>query len=461
MLALLFTQSLETGTIPHDWSNALISPVFKKGNVHKPSNYRPVSLTTVTCKIMEHIICSHIHGHLKQHSLLTPVQHGFRKQHSCESQLLITLDDFYSSFDKSVQTDVGILDFSRAFDTVPHQRLLGKLSHYGINGNINRWIEAFLSGRTMQVVVDGETSKAAPVTSGVPQGTVLGPLLFLLYINDMPDVLSEGTKLRLFADDSLVYREITCLDDQTILQKDLISLEQWAEKWGMRFNASKCQIMHISRGQAQTRMYSLCNEILSTVKTAKYLGVTVSDDLQWHHQIHSVMNKANSMLHLVARNLRNCPRSTRSLAYTTLIRPKLEYSCSVWDPHTKADIDSLEMVNRRAARMVFNKSWREQGVSPTTLLQNLGWKLLKERRRHQRLTMMYRIDKELVAIPSTRLDKSLRENRGHEYKFVEMGSTCNTVKFSYYVRTIKDWNTLNRETATSATLEQFKASLSQ
>ena len=135
---------------------------------------------------------------------LTEVQHGFRKQHSCESQLLITLDDFYTSFDKSVQTDVGILDFSRAFDTVPHQRLLGKLSHYGINGNINRWIEAFLSGRTMQVVVDGETSKAAPVISGVPQGTVLGPLLFLLYINDMPDVISEDTKLRLFADDSLV-----------------------------------------------------------------------------------------------------------------------------------------------------------------------------------------------------------------------------------------------------------------
>ena len=276
----------------------------------------------------------------------------------------------------------------------------------------------------------------------------------------MPKVLTEGTKLRLFADDSLVYREITCPDDQIILQKDLLSLEHWAEKWGMRFNASKCQIMHISRGKAQTKMYTLCNEILSTVKTAKYLGVTLSDDLQWHHQVHSVVNKANSMLHLVARNLRSCPRTTRTLAYTTLVRPKLEYSCSVWDPFTKADIDALEMVNRRAARMVFNKSWREQGVSPTTLLENLGWKTLKARRRQQRLTMMYRIDKELIAVPSTRLVKSVRENRGFQFKFRELGATCHPVKFSFFVRTIKDWNTLDSQTACAATLEQFKSSLS-
>ena len=207
-LATLFNQSLQKGELPNDWLNAFISPVFKKGNVHVAANYRPVSLTSVACKLMEHIICSHIHAHLKENKLLTDAQHGFRKNHSCESQLLLTLDDFYTSFDSSNQTDVGILDFSRAFDTVPHQRLLGKLAHYGVQGPINKWIESFLTGRSMQVVVDGESSKPATVTSGVPQGTVLGPLLFLLYINDMPDVLTEGTSVRLFADDSLIYREI-------------------------------------------------------------------------------------------------------------------------------------------------------------------------------------------------------------------------------------------------------------
>ena len=317
---------------------------------------------------MEHVICTHIHSHLKKNGLLTPVQHGFRKSHSCESQLLTTLDDLYSSFDASHQTDVGVLDFSRAFDTVPHQRLLGKLAHYGIQGNINRWIESFLTGRTMQVVVDGHTSSTAPVTSGVPQGTVLGPLLFLIHINDMPNVLTEGTKLRLFADDSLVYREIRSIHDQVILQKDLNSLQQWAEKWGMRFNASKCHIMNIARGKPMTKMYELCNQFLTTVKSAKYLGVIVSDDLQWEEHIQAVTNKANSMLHLIARNLRRCPRVSKVLAYTTLVRPRLEYSCSVWDPHKNCEVDRLEIINKRAARVVYNKAWREQGVSPTALL---------------------------------------------------------------------------------------------
>ena len=157
------------------------------------------------------------------------------------------MDDFFSAFDAKIQTDVGILDFSRAFDTVPHQRLMGKLAHYGIQGTTIRWIEAFLCNRRMQVVVDGETTGPAPVVSGVPQGTVLGPLLFNIYINDMPQTVTEGTSIRLFADDCLVYRRIESPEDQQILQNDLHNLQQWAERWGMRFNASKCNIMHIAR----------------------------------------------------------------------------------------------------------------------------------------------------------------------------------------------------------------------
>ena len=284
--------------------------------------------------------------------------------------------------------------------------------------------------------------------------------MFLLYINDMPDVLSEGTKLRLFADDSLIYREIHSPTDQSILQHDLTSLEQWVVKWGMKFNASKCNIMHIARGKPETHMYLLCNQILGTVSSAKYLGVTVSDDLQWHDQVQSVANKANSMLHLIARNLRNCPRFTRCLAYTTLVRPKLEYSCSVWDPFMQYDVDTLETVNKRAARMVYNKSWREQGVSPTALLQELGWKTLKERRKNQRLTVMYRIEHELIAVPSVRMCKRPLCTRGHEYKYREIGATCEPVRNSFFIRTIRDWNSLGNDIACATTLEQFKSLIS-
>ena len=176
------------------------------------------SLTCVCSKLLEHIICHHIREHLDNLSILSVFHHGFRSGHSCVSQLLVTVHNFMTAFDREIQTDVAVLDFSKAFDVVPHRRLLGKLKHYGITGPTLNWISEFLSGRTQCVVVDGAESSWIPVTSGVPQGTVLGALLFLLYINDLPDCVSSS--VRLFADDCLLYRRVTSVDDQLELQND-------------------------------------------------------------------------------------------------------------------------------------------------------------------------------------------------------------------------------------------------
>ena len=178
---------------------------------------------------------------------------------------------------------MGVLDFIHAFDTVPHMRLTSKLSSFGIVGPIQKWIQAFLTGRTMSVIVDGEESEPA----GVPQGTVLGPLLFLIYINDMPNVISSGTYIRLFADDCLIFRDISSLDDQVILQCDLVAHQGWSECWGMRFNPSKCNILHIHRGDRHLPyLYDFCGCVLQVVSTAKYLRVTISDNLEWHCKVH-------------------------------------------------------------------------------------------------------------------------------------------------------------------------------
>ena len=231
VLTLIFQSTLDLGEVPEDWKSANVSPIFKKGDRFKASNYRPVSLTSLCCKLQEHIITSNVMSHLDHHKILTDCQHGFRARRSCETQLLTLVHELAETVDKGGQMDLVILDFSKAFDRVPHRRLLGKLNHYGIRGQTHEWIKSFLSGRTQQVIVDGATSEKAPVVSDVPQGTVLGPLLFLLFINDLPDWVTSRT--RLFADDCIVYRKIQTPQDCNQLQRDLDSLAQWESTWGM------------------------------------------------------------------------------------------------------------------------------------------------------------------------------------------------------------------------------------
>ena len=206
VLTLIFQRSIDTGEIPVSWLRANITPIFKKGDRTLASNYRPVSLTSICSKLLEHIIHSQIMRHLDHYKVLTDKQHGFRRGHSCESQLILTIQDLANSLDKKSQIDIAIMDFSKAFDVVPHNRLIRKLHGYGIQNSTLSWISNFLQTRSQRVVVSGEKSEWSKVRSGVPQGTVLGPLLFLLYINDLPDNISSS--IRLFADDCIMYREV-------------------------------------------------------------------------------------------------------------------------------------------------------------------------------------------------------------------------------------------------------------
>ena len=344
-LCTIFQQSLSTGTLPSDWRNANITPVFKKGDRHSAENYRPVSLTSVPCKLLEHIICSHMLKHFEKYSILTTLNHGFRSGYSTETQLLVTMHDLLQATDARVQVDIAILDFSKAFDTVPHDKLLHKLDAYGIKGSLHKWLSSFLQERHMNVVVEGEHSESAPVESGVPQGTVLGPLMFLCHINDLPDTVKS--QVRLFAEDCLLYRQIKSQTDHSILQNDLIELEKWAAKWGMRFNAKKCYILSIR--QKSSRFYQLDGEILQEVNSSPYLGITISNDLQWKTHITNIVKKANSTLGFLRRNLKYCPEECKRLSYIALVRSTLEYGAIVWDPYKLQDIQSIEKIQRQAA----------------------------------------------------------------------------------------------------------------
>ena len=235
---------------------------------------------------------------------------GFRSGYSCETQLITIIHDLLRKYDVGTQIDMVILDFSKAFDTVPHGKLLHKMKQYGIDDTINSWLCDFLTNRQMKVVVDGEESEAVKVDSGVPKGTVLGPMLFLCLFRDLPD--AAKSTVRLFADDCLLYRPIKSIKDHLTLQKDLQQLEGWAKTWGMRFNAEKCYIMSIN--SESSHFYELEKHILQQVPENPYLGITISEDLKWSPHINKITKKANSTLGFHRRNLKHCPETCRKTA---------------------------------------------------------------------------------------------------------------------------------------------------
>ena len=304
-LTLIFQASYDQGQFPDDLKRANVTPLYKKGDKSKAANYRPVSLTSTCCKIMEHIVHSHLMKFLESNKILSDHQHGFRKRRSCETQLLITMHDLAAGLDRRQQIDAILLDFSKAFDKVPHQRLAAKLHHYGIRDQTLSWIKTFFADRSQQVVLDGKSSSAAPVASGVPQGTVLGPLLFLIYINDLPSRVSSS--IRLFADDCLLYRVIKNHQDAELLQTHLDQLQERERDWQMLFNPDKCEHIRITnkRKIIQTS-YTIHGQQLKETAQAKYLGVTIYSKLSWNSHVDLVTKRANQTTAFLRRNLSCC-----------------------------------------------------------------------------------------------------------------------------------------------------------
>ena len=455
-LTTIFQTSIDTGCVPKQWREAVVAPVFKKGDKHEASNYRPVSLTCICCKICEHIVAKAIMEHLESNNLLSDFQHGFRQFRSCETQLLLFVDEMARGMCDGDQTDIAIMDFSKAFDVVPHERLLVKLEHYGIRGDTHQWIRAFLSNRSQQVIVDGAKSSPAPVTSGVPQGSVVGPILFLVFINDMPECIKS--RCRLFADDSIIYREVSCEEDSRALQEDLEALQEWEVDWGMSFNPSKCHVMHVTRKrQPLYHTYYLKGQALGVVDTAAYLGVHLSKDLTWHDHIGKVTAKANRSLGFIRRNIQKAPSKTKELAYKSLVRPSLEYAATVWDPHQKGLVNDIEKVQRRAARYV--SSSYDPRASVTEMLRNLQWETLQQRRWKARVTMCYKIVHHIVAIPDIQFVPVTVNTRGNQLKFIQIQARTNYYRYTFFPAVIPLWNALPVDIAQADKLEDFKLKL--
>lgn len=263
------------------------------------------------------------------------------------------LSDINSNLDVNVPVDTIFIDFEKAFDKVPHKRLLSKLSHLNLNGNVFVWLSNFLTNRQQFVYANNSSSSLSPVISGVPQGTVLGPLLFLIYINDLPDDISSS--IRLFADDCVIYRPIVDPTDNLALQQDLRKIDEWCNKWLMVLNVHKTSIMSFHRRRYySTYKYFLSGSAISPVSSTEYLGLHITHDLTWSSHINHITSDANRTLGFLRRNINQAPSSIKLLAYETLVRPKLEFACAVWDLPQANLCTILESVQNRAARFIFS-----------------------------------------------------------------------------------------------------------
>ena len=453
-LAIIFNRSLHEGVVPSDWKRANVSPIFKKGVRSLPGNYRPVSLTSVVCKVLESIIRDSIVKYFDDNNMIGDSQHGFRQHRSCLTNLLEFMEDMTSAIDRGRPVDIIFLDFQKAFDKVPHNRLLLKLNSFGIDGNLLRWIQEWLHDREQRVVINGCSSVWNNVSSGVPQGSVLGPLLFLAYINDLDNVVISSVKK--FADDTKLYREVASEEDAKVVQNDLDMLFKWSSDWQMLFNAEKCKVMHVGFGNIKSS-YSLDGTNLKCVNFEKDLGVYLDSSLKPSRQCADAARKGNWILGLIRRNFNFHERDIIVRLYKQMVRPHLEYAIQVWNPYFSKDKQLLENVQRRATKLIGclrNLPYEER-------LKILGLTSLELRRIRGDLIQVFKMVHGFdgLGFDDFFIFSNVTRTRGHRFKLKSKRSRLDVRKYFFSQRVVDEWNGLAESVVTSASVNSFKNSL--
>ena len=450
-LARVFNLSLKEGVVPFEWKEANIIPLFKKGSRNKSENYRPVSLTSVICKLLERLIKDHMVEFLVKHKLLNSSQHGFLKARSCLTNILCFLEEITKWIDVGSPVDIIYLDFQKAFDKVPHQRLLLKLKAHGIGDSITDWIEQWLTDRRQRVVVDGEVSNWKSVLSGVPQGSVLGPILFLIYINDLDDNITSNVLK--FADDTKLFRKVNTDGDKQHLQNDLDRLVKWSEKWQMLFNFGKCKCLHTGHRNLNVN-YKMGDTVLGTTVKEKDLGVTISADMKVSEQCGIAASKGNQILGLIRRNITYKGKKLIIPLYKAIVRPHLEYCIQAWRPYRKKDIDTLERIQRRATKIIPEL----RDLSYEERLKECGLTTLETRRLRGDQIEVFKILNGYGNIDRNMFFSLKKDSRtrGHEVKLVKDQCRLDIRKHSFSQRTINEWNKLSTDCVTASSVNMFK-----
>jgi len=461
-LCVIFQQSIDTGDVPDDWKIANIIAIHKANDKKDPSNYRPISLTSVVSKMLEHILVSHIMYYLTSNGILSGRQFGFREGGSCELAMVDFLHSVTRGIDCTGQVDAIFLDFCKAFDKVNHDILIGKMINMGINTNIITWYSAFLSNRLQRVCVEGVFSNPVSVISGVPQGTVSGPVLFLIYINDIVPTVTSN--IVLFADDVVIWNYIGTKEDQSALQGDLDNVSHWANEMKMNLNTEKSKSMHFVRPRTSDYfacVYNIDGHDLESCNTIKYLGVYLNKHLSPYEHICGVVKKCNRILYYIGKIFNRAPIETKNLMYKQIVHPCIMYASSVWDPVLNCDIALLESVQRLAARVVTG-TW-DKRACVTALINSLDWAPLNVVRKEQRMILFFKILNEQTVLNSSDYLQGAKYygKNDHPKKLEKLFIKSNTHFNSFFAKGIREWNALPRKIIVdhTADLNNFIAGL--
>ena len=455
-LAILFRKSLREGRIPDDWRKANVIPIFKKGSRLNANNYRPVSLTCIICKVMETLIRNQLITHLLQNNLICREQHGFVPGRSCTTQLLDSLDTWTQILDAGGAVDVIYMDFRKAFDSVPHRRLIAKTEAHGVKGKVLKWIQDFLHQRTQLVSVNTAKSREAGVASGIPQGSVLGPILFVLYINDLPR--QAESHVRMFADDTKLFSES---NDADALQRDLDSLQRWSSDWLLQFHPEKCSVLRLGNAKCSTEYFMKgrstdgepCDIALAESLIEKDLGVYVDNKLSFKHHVSQATAKANKVLGIIRRSFDHLSRETFIQLYKALVRPILEYGHSVWNPHLKTLCQDIEAVQKRATGLIGDLKGKEY----PDRLAALKLPSLEHRRLRGDMLDTYKYMHGIYDTDRPNLELYLRrDTRGHSLKLAKQQYRLNIRGGFFSERVVGVWNDLPDAVVTAPTVNTFK-----
>ena len=371
-------------------------------------------------------------------------QYGFQQNRSTTTLLLQAIDDWTLSLEHRDSVHCLFLDYAKAFDSVPHEHLLLKLESFGISGNLLEWMRSFLTKRFQRVVVNGSYSDWVPVSSGVPQGSVLGPLLFLLYVDELTTI-PKVCKLKLFADDVLLYVSVKSVKDCQLLQKDLSAIVEWSKLWQLNLNPRKCEALSITNKKKPIIFtYFIGDQPVKWTNLVKYLGIHINSKLQWSTQCQIVAAKATRILNVLRRTMFGCDSEAKCRAYKAIVRPLMEYACVVWSPHTAKDVNLLEAVQRRAARWACGSRWDPStcswSLSHDTCYQKLHLPALCTRRDYLSVCTFQDI-RHNGSVPFLNYcTYNTLPTRSHYLSVIPPLSTINARRYSYFVRVCFIWN---------------------